>query len=257
MTEEPILVTGGTGTVGREVVRLLRDAGQQPRVLSRRPGPGRTTGDLVTGDLVTGAGLEDAVRGVGVVVHAATRPRHDVAGIRQLLAAAQRTGARPHVVLVSIVGADRVPLPYYRERCAVEDVVAHSGLPWTLQRSTQFHALLDRLFGWAARLPVLPVPAATDVQPIDEREVAARLVALARSEPAGRVPDLGGPQVRPFDDLARTWLAARRTRRPVLPVRVPGRVGSGYRAGAHLSPAHAEGRVTFDAYLAERTGGAA
>jgi uncharacterized protein YbjT (DUF2867 family) len=250
--EEPILVTGGTGTVGREVVRLLRNAGRQPRVLSRQRGPG-----LVTADLVTGAGLDEGVRDVGVVVHAATRPGRDVTGIRQLLAAARRAGVRPHVVLISIVGADRVPLPYYRERCAVEDVVAGSGFPWTVQRSTQFHALLDRLLGLAARLPVLPVPAATDVQPIDEREVAARLVTLAGSEAVGRAPDLGGPEVRPFADLARTWLAARRKRRPVLPVRVPGRVAGGYRAGGHLAPEHAEGHVTFASYLAQRNGSAA
>ncbi|GAA5142315.1 SDR family oxidoreductase [Pseudonocardia adelaidensis] len=250
--EEPILVTGGTGTVGREVVRLLRDAGSQPRVLSRQRGPG-----LVTGDLVTGAGIAEAVRDVGVVVHAATRPGRDVTGIRQLMAAARSTGAHPHVVLISIVGADRVPLPYYRERCAVEDAVAGSGLPWTVQRSTQFHALLDRLLGIAARLPVLPVPAGTDVQPIDEREVAARLVALAGAEPVGRAPDLGGPEVLPFADLARTWLAARRRRRPVLPVRVPGRVARGYRDGGHLTPGHAEGGVTFASYLAERNRSAA
>jgi uncharacterized protein YbjT (DUF2867 family) len=187
-----------------------------------------------------------------VVVHAATRPGRDVAGIRQLLAAAGRTGARPHVVLISIVGADRVPLPYYRERCAVEDVVAGSGFPWTVQRSTQFHALLDRLLRVAARLPVLPVPAGTNVQPIDEREVAARLVTLAGSEPRGRAPDLGGPAVCPFADLARTWLAVRRTRRPVLPVRVPGRAARGYRAGGHLTPEHAAGRVTFESYLDEQ-----
>jgi uncharacterized protein YbjT (DUF2867 family) len=248
----PILVTGGTGTVGREVVRRLRDAEQSPRVLSRQRGRG-----IATGDLVTGAGLDDAVRGAAVVVHAATRPGRDVAGVRQLLAAARRTGTSPHVVLISIVGADRVPLPYYRERCAVEEAVAGSGLPWTLQRSTQFHALLDRLLGLAARVPVLPVPAGTSVQPIDEREVAARLVALAGSGPVGRAPDLGGPEVRPFVELARMWLAARRRHRPVLPVRVPGRVARGYREGGHLAPGHAEGRITFGGYLSERYGSAA
>lgn len=249
--EGPILVTGGTGTVGREVVRLLREAERPPRVLSRRRGPG-----LVTGDLVTGAGLDEAVRDAGVVVHAATRPGRDVTGLRQLLAAARRAGGRPHIVLISIVGADRVPLPYYRERCAVEDLVIGSGFPWTVQRSTQFHALLDRLLGLAARLPVLPVPAGTDVQPIDEREVAARLVGLAGGEPAGRAPDLGGPEVRPFADLARTWLDVHHKRRQVLPVRVPGRVARGYREGGHLTPEHAEGRLPFASYLDERNGSA-
>jgi len=247
----PILVTGGTGTLGREVVRRLRDAGQQPRVLSRRAGPG-----LTRGDLDTGAGLDESVPGVAVIVHAATRPGHDLGGVRRLLAAVRRGGACPHVVFISIVGADRVPLSYYREKVAVEEALAGSGLPWTLQRTTQFHALLDRLFGYAARLPVVPVPAGTCVQPVDAGEVAARLVALAWAAPAGRVPDLGGPEVRSFAELARLWLAARRGRRPVLPVRVPGRVAAAYRAGGHLVPEHAEGRVTFAEYLAGRVGSA-
>src|SRR3954453_785620 len=69
-----ILVTGGTGTLGRGVVERLHERGPGPRVLSRRDGPGR-----VVGDLETGAGIAEAVRGVDAVVHAASRPGHDVA----------------------------------------------------------------------------------------------------------------------------------------------------------------------------------
>jgi uncharacterized protein YbjT (DUF2867 family) len=214
------------------------------RVLSRRPGPGRTVGDLDTG-----AGLEDALRGAAVVVHAASTPGHDVAGTRRLVEAARRVGAAPHLVFVSIVGIERVPLRYYREKLAVEEVVTGSGLPWTIQRATQFHDLLDMLFTRLARLPVLPVLAGTAFQPVDVRDVAERLAALSGAAPAGRVPDLGGPQVLPMAELARTWLAARGIRRPVLPVRLPGAIGRGYRAGGHLAPEHAEGRRTFAAFL--------
>src|SRR5687767_14879301 len=106
-----VLVTGGTGTLGRALVARLHAGGEQPRVLSRRVGPG-----LVTGDLDTGAGLEEALRDVSVVVHAASRHGRDVAGTQRLVAAARRVGADPHLVFVSIVGVDRVPLPYYREK---------------------------------------------------------------------------------------------------------------------------------------------
>jgi uncharacterized protein YbjT (DUF2867 family) len=245
----PILVTGGTGTLGREVVAQLRGAGADPLVLSRRPGPGR-----LVGDLDTGAGLVEALRGVPVVVHAATRAGHDVAGTGRLVAAARAAGAEPHLVLVSIVGVDRVPLPYYREKLAVERVVEGAGLPWTIQRATQFHALLDMIFTVTRRLPVLPVLAATDVQPVDVRDVAGRLVALVAATPTGRAPDLGGPRVRPMADLAAAWRTARRSRRRVLPVRLPGRVGRGYRAGGHLAPGHADGRITFEEFLAAAPG---
>jgi uncharacterized protein YbjT (DUF2867 family) len=242
-----ILVTGGTGTLGRAVVARLRADGSDPVVLSRRAAP-----DRVVGDLDTGAGLVEALRGVSVVLHAATRNGHDVAGTERLVAAARAAGVEPHLVFVSIVGIDRVPLPYYREKLAVERVVEGSGLPWTTQRATQFHALLDMIFTATRRLPVLPVLAATDVQPIDVRDVAERLVALVAAAPAGRVPDIGGPQVHPMADFATEWRTAHGSRRRVLPVRLPGPIGRGYRAGGQLTPGHADGRITFAEFLAAR-----
>jgi len=240
----PILVTGGTGRLGGELVAQLRAAGSDVRVLSRRSGAQR-----VVGDLDTGAGLVEAVRGAEVVVHAATRAGHDVAATQRLLDAIDRTGGRPHLVYVSIVGVDRVPMPYYREKLAVERLVEAGGPAWTIQRITQFHDLLDQVFSVARWLPVLPVLAATGFQPIDVRDAAERLVALAGARPAGRAPDLGGPQVRPMAELAAAWLTARGRRRRVLPVRLPGGIGRGYRAGGHLAPEHAEGRITFEEYL--------
>jgi uncharacterized protein YbjT (DUF2867 family) len=98
----------------------------------------------------------------------------------------------------------------------------------------------------------LPVLAGTDFQPIDLRDAADRLVALAGAEPAGRAADLGGPQVRPMAELGTAWSAARGRRRRVLPVRLPGGIGRGFRAGGHLAPERAGGRITFEEYLAGR-----
>ena len=239
-----VLVTGGTGTLGRALVPLLDD----PRVLSRRDGPGRAVGDLDTG-----AGLDAAVAGASVVVHLASRPRGDSAATARLVDAARRAGT-PHLVHVSIVGADRIPLPYYREKVRSERLVEESGLPWTILRATQFHDLLAGLFAAAARAGALPVLAGTSFQPIAVDDVAARLAALAAGPPQGRAADLGGPEVRTMADLARAWSAATGRRRPVLPLRLPGAIARGYRSGAHLAPAHAEGVVTFEQYLAASQG---
>jgi uncharacterized protein YbjT (DUF2867 family) len=247
----PVVVTGGTGTLGRSVVRELREAGAEVRVLSRRAGDGH-----VVGDLTTGAGLDDAVRGVGAIVHCATDtrvPRNDVTGIRNLTEAAHRHGA-PHLVYVSIVGVDRVPFPYYRVKHEVEGIVVESGLPWTILRATQFHDLVLTLSRFLARSPVMVVPAGTSVQPVDAAEVAARLAQLALAAPAGWAPEFGGPEVVPFTDLARAYLRARGVRRPVLPVRLPGRVARAYREGGHLTPGHAAGRRTYAEFLADRVG---
>jgi uncharacterized protein YbjT (DUF2867 family) len=247
------LVTGGTGTLGRVLVRQLRDAGRPVRVLSRRPGPDAADRDLgwATGDLTTGMGLDAALDGVTTVIHAASdlrTPGSDVAAANQLLAAARH--GRPHLVYVSIVGVDRVPLKYYREKLAVERLIERSELPWTIQRITQFHTLVLTLLKGAAKLPVVAVPAGTSFQPVDVPEAAAHLIRVAGGLALGRATDLGGPQVRSAADLARAYLRSRGRRRPVLPVRLPGAAARGYRAGGHLAPDHLGGGRTWEEFLA-------
>jgi uncharacterized protein YbjT (DUF2867 family) len=242
-----ILVTGGTGTLGRAVVARLRATGAQVRVLSRRPGPNR-----VVGDLLTGAGIVDALAGIDVVVHCATtlRGRKDVITTRVLLGAARE--GRPHVVYISIVGVDRLSMGYYRGKRASELLIERSGLPYTILRATQFHDLLATIFRLAAKLPVLLIPAIR-FQPVDVSDVAERLTELARGEPRGRVEDMGGPEVRAATDLARAYLDAVGTRRPVRGFRLPGKLFRTAAAGANTTPEHADGTVTFERYLSGRS----
>ncbi|MFG2332380.1 SDR family oxidoreductase [Streptomyces sp. NPDC048604] len=242
-----ILVTGGTGTLGRHVVeRLRQDGGNEVRVLSRSSRPYAV--DLRKG----GAELDAAVAGVDTIVHCASSPGGgDEQAARNLVAAARRAGVR-HLVYISIVGVDRVPLGYYQAKLAVERQIEESGLGWTVLRATQFHDLLVRLFQAMAKLPVMLVPAGVSDQPVDASEVAARLAELALAAPAGRVEDLGGPEVRPLDDLARSYLRATARRRPLIRVPLAGKAYRGFRSGGHLAPEHRVGKGTFDDDLAAR-----
>lgn len=130
---------------------------------------------------------------------------------------------------ISIVGVDRVPYRYYQAKLQAERLLQRSGLPWTILRATQFHQLVLLVARGLARLPVVPVPAATSFQPIDAAEVADRLVELAVGPPAGRVADMGSPQIRTATDLLRTYLHAARRHRLVVPVRLPVATFAGYR----------------------------
>ncbi|QGV81665.1 SDR family oxidoreductase [Streptomyces ficellus] len=240
------LVTGGTGTLGRHVTELLRAAGHEVRVLSRSTQPYAV--DLREG----GAGLDRALAGVGTVVHCASSPRGgDEQAAHNLIGAARRAGAG-HLVYISIVGVDRVPLGYYRTKLAVERLIEDSGLGWTVLRTTQFHDLLLRLFQGVGKLPVMPLPAGVSDQPVEVTEVAARLAALAAGAPSGRVTDMGGPEVRTLPDLARAYLRAAGLRRPVVGVPLAGAAYRGFRAGGHLTPGRAVGRGTFEDFLARR-----
>jgi uncharacterized protein YbjT (DUF2867 family) len=245
--DEPIAVTGGTGLLGREVVRRLREAGRGVRVVSRRPAPAGQDGDgWATADLRTGEGVAAALAGTAAVVHCATTGRRgqEVAFARTLVEA----GA-PHLLYVSIVGVDRVPLGYYRGKLAAERLIEKSGLPYTILRATQFHDLARTVLAWAAKAPVMLVPG-FPVQPVDAGDVAARLAGLATGEPGGRVPDLGGPAVREFRELAAAYLRATGRRRPVAALRLPGSTFRAFRDGGLLTPDHPTGTVTFEEYLA-------
>jgi uncharacterized protein YbjT (DUF2867 family) len=238
-----VLVAGGTGTVGRVVVDQLLTEGADVRVLSRGRRSGRRDVEQVTGNVRSGDGLDAAVAGVDIIVACVDPVEH-------LVAAAARAGA-PHLVYISIVGVDRIPFFYYRQKLADERLIAASGLPWTVLRATQFHDLIAVIMRYLSKPPVMALPAGTSFQPVDVREVGQRLAGLALDEPAGRAPDFAGPQVRTVGDLARSYLSMVGKRRPVMPVWLPGKVFRAIRAGENMAPQHAAGSITFEEYLAE------
>jgi uncharacterized protein YbjT (DUF2867 family) len=256
----PILITGGTGTLGRLVVPRLRDAGCDVRVLSRRSREGGEGIEFVTGDLATGEGIQAAVQGAEIIVHSAGSRKGDEHKAAHLVGAASRVGAR-HLVYISVVGADRIPVTsgidrgmfgYFASKLTAERVVADAGLPWTTLRATQFHDGIWMTARQLARLPVVLVPAGWRFQPVDPGEVADRLVELALGPPAGLVPDLGGPRVYAMAELVRGYLRATHRHRPILPVWLPGKANRAFQAGANLAPDRAVGRRTWEDFLADR-----
>lgn len=249
-----ILVTGGTGDLGQPTVAQLQAAGHQPRVLSRKPPqPGSTPpGGLVLGDLATGEGVRAALDGVDTVVHlATTRGRGDLRLATNLVEAISgQSGVTaapgPHLVLISIVGIDEIPVPFYRTKLEIERLV--SAVPHTILRATQFHNLVDDILNAQKLLPVLLAPTVT-LQPIAVEDVAHRLTELAGSPPSGRVPDIGGPEQLTVPDLARAWRQAKRSRRPIVPLRIPGKTFRAYASGAPLVAGPPYGRVSFVDFL--------
>lgn len=247
-----VLITGGTGTLGRHVVPLLRATGAPLRVLSRTPHKPRDGVQYVTGDLRTDDGVAAAVEGARTVLHLAGGPKGDEVAARNLSRAAVNAGVA-HLVFISVVAADRVPLSYFRTKLAAEQAVSGSGVPWTTLRAAQFHDLVLTVMHGLARSPVVPVLSGVRAEPVDVRDVAPRLVELALGEPAGLVPDLAGPEVRRFDDLTRAYLRVRDRRRPTIPVPMPGAAGRVYRAGQNLAGDEARrGTRGWDDFLTER-----
>ncbi len=199
-----VLVTGGTGHLGRAIVARLTDRGEQVRVLARRPGLDRSI-EWVCGDLATGAGVPEAVAGVDVVIHVATnspaarrggfRPRDfvrsptdvDIDGTKTLLAAADDAAVR-HLVHVSIVGLQHMARinPYSRVKLAVEELVRESAVPWSIARATGSYWLLDRMLARMTRRSIVLLPGDVHMQPADSDEFADVVVAAVAARQGTR-----------------------------------------------------------------------
>ena len=165
---EAILVTGGTGNLGSHIVRRLNEAGLAVRVLTRQSKAEEEGVTYFTADLLAGAGIDVAVDGAGTIIHCAGSQKGDEIATKNLVGAAARAG-RPHIVFISVVGAERIPVvgradrmmfSYFDMKRKAEEVVEGSGLPWTTLRATQFYDLAFMVARALAKLPVVPLRAA-------------------------------------------------------------------------------------------------
>jgi uncharacterized protein YbjT (DUF2867 family) len=186
-----IVVTGGRGVLGTEIVRRLEARGATAISASRHTGV----------DLATGKGLEAALHAADCVVHAAThRLRHrrvDLDGTRRMIKILASRSTPPHLVYVSIVGCDRIPQRYYRVKYACELALERSKLPVTVVRATQFHTLITEIASTVTFGPLALVPRGMAFQPCDHRWIAAGLAEVALgTAPSGyqRAADRAGPE---------------------------------------------------------------
>lgn len=247
----PILVTGGTGTIGSRVVPLLRAAGKDIRILSRHPRNNEPGIEHVAGDTVAGDGLAQALSGVDTVLHLAGGAKGDDVAARNLAEAARSSGIA-HLILISVVGADAMPIGYFRAKAAAERAIAESGIPWTVMRAAQLHEFVFPVVKGLARLLLSPAPKGLCFEPVHVDEVAARLAELALSAPSGRVADLAGPEVLDIPQLLAAYSDVYGHRHPKLPVRLPGAIGRAYRAGDNLAGPDAQRGVRSWAQFLEQ-----
>jgi uncharacterized protein YbjT (DUF2867 family) len=228
-----VLVTGGTGHLGRDIVARLTSEGHQVRVFTRSPRPAMQV-EWVIGDLATGEGLQAAVQGVHTVINAATdspiaqrggvRPMDlvrspsavDVPGTERLIAACRGASVQ-HLLHVSIVGLEEALLPYAKIKLAGEKLVRNSPLPWSVVRATPFYYLLERMLAGVGWLPVWPLPK-TRFNPVDTADVAAYLVRCAFDGARGERADIGGPETHSCIEFARQFQASRHLRRAIVPL---------------------------------------
>jgi uncharacterized protein YbjT (DUF2867 family) len=257
-----ILITGGTGVLGRQLTPRLQAAGHTVRIMSRGP---RKAGfdpgiEWAQSGLAPGPALAKALAEVDAVIHAASTPvgarKVEVDGTRTLLDACAQAGIG-HFMYISIVGVDHFPkFAYYQAKLAAEKVIETHSVPWTILRATQFHELLDERF--TPPLFMLPglalIPLDFKFQLIDSGEVAGRMVELVSAGPSGRAADIGGPEVLEWASIAKQWMQAHGKNRRLVRLPWSGSTPTAFRHGHNTCPEAPYGRVTFEAYLDNKYG---
>ncbi len=264
-----ILVTGGTGHLGRAIVALLNEDGHQVRVLARRPGNDPAV-EWVQGDLAKGQGVMPAVAGIQTVIHGATnspaaqrggfRPLDffrsptdvDINGAKALLEAAEEAAVE-HFIHISIVGLPHMaPLsPYSRVKIAAEDHVRGSTVPWSIVRSTGFYWLLDRMLVKMTRRRRVLLPADVHMQPADSDDFAAFVAECVTDGRRGEREDFVGPQTLTMREIAQQHLARRGLRRRIWNAPMPRRMKRALEAG-NTSLNARRGETTWAEWLRRR-----
>ena len=239
-----IAVAGGTGVAGRPTVAALRALGHEPVVLARSAGV----------DLLSGRGLAEGLAGTDAVIdttnistmRARTAGGFFEATARNLMRAAERAGVG-HIVVLSIIGIDRVPFGYYQGKVRQEETLRDSPVPVSILRTTQFHEFAVQYMARSTgRLLVAPK---MRTQPVAVREVGAALARIAAGSPAA-MSELAGPREEVLADMIRQVVRARGERRRVIEVRLPGAAGKAMAAGNNLAdPDVPRGTQTFADWL--------
>jgi uncharacterized protein YbjT (DUF2867 family) len=266
-TMDTVLITGGTGHLGRDLVSRLKGS-YRIRVVARSAGSDPDV-EWIRGDLATGEGIADAVAGTQTLIHAATLspaarrgffvPKDlwtspsevDREGTSRLLDLAAAAGVG-HILYVSIVGIDRPRVPYLRRKLEAEYLVRQGPIPWSIARATQFHWLLDRMFGKMARLPLVPLPD-LQVEPVDTTDFADYLVESVGQGPHGRLDDFGGPEVLTFSEAFDQWRHIRDGSVRTMRVPLPAAATNAAAAMSLSDPSSRHGTITWAEWLRTHT----
>jgi uncharacterized protein YbjT (DUF2867 family) len=208
-----IIVIGGSGLIGSKLVDKLRKQGHE--VVAASPSSGVNT--------ITGVGLAEALKGAEVVVDVSNSPSFEDAAVmkffetatRNIVQAEEAAGVRHHVVL-SVVGADRMPgSGYMRAKVEQEKLIKSSTVPYTIVRATQFFEFIGRIADDSTKGNTVYLSSVL-MQPIAADDVVSAVGRAALGTPVKGIIEIAGPERIRLDELVRRVLEAKHDVRKVV-----------------------------------------
>jgi uncharacterized protein YbjT (DUF2867 family) len=244
-------VTGATGVLGSALLDQLTRHEYKVKITSRSKPENIGPFEWVYSDLSSGEGIEEAVQGVDVIIHAATSPVKnskivEVSSFEEFLSKINHIN---HFIYPSIVGIDEIPFKYYKLKYEAEDLLKNSSIPYTIVRATQFHNFVENLFLSKPLFNRYVVPGNIKFQSVDVSEFANRLIGLVDKGPQGRTDDFGGPEVMTLKDMAELKIKINSESNKVLSFSMPGELYRALKDGKNTNDNQKMGKITFKDYL--------
>lgn len=245
-----ILVTGSTGQLGSALLKQLKGLDYQVKITSRRK-PKEVDFTWVYSDLLFGEGLEEAVKDVDVIIHAATSPTKnskniEVTGFEKLLSKLQ------HIKLFiypSIVGIDEIPFKYYRLKYKAEELLKNSSVPYTIARATQFHSFVESLLLSKPFFKRYIIPGRIKFQSVDVNEFARYLIELVNKGPQGKLDDFCGPDIMTLREMAELKIRINNETNAILSIPFSGKLYNSLIEGKNTNPMQRRGIISYEEYL--------
>ncbi|WP_289057222.1 NAD(P)H-binding protein [uncultured Flavobacterium sp.] len=251
-----VLVTGGNGNLGKYVVEALLKKEIKTVVLTTKTSiTTQNNIQFFTGDLLENIGLKEAAEDVEVIIHCASNPRNflqtDIEGTKNLLNAVDRNSIK-HFIYISIVGIDKSDYPYYQAKLQVENIVANSGIPFTILRTTQFHDFvlnMIKTLDQNGKSDSITIPSGLRFQSVAVQEVAELLASIALEQSKGLIKDFGGPEVLHFEEMTKSYLETIQSDKDIV-LEIPEDIRHKlFTTGVNLCPENNAGKQTWKEYL--------
>jgi uncharacterized protein YbjT (DUF2867 family) len=241
-----IFITGGTGNLGKSLSDLLASENIPFTIGSRNNKSG--AGNVAIIDLIQNQGLKEALQGKDIIFHLATDLKKETTITQNLLNA---IGADPHVHLIytSVVGTDKVPLAYYKQKLASEQAIKESGLRYTILRATQYHQFINQVISTFLKYPIGILPKKVVSQPIQTEIVASELYLLSLEQPLNKTYHIGGMETLTLEEMANDWLKQTGKKRWVLNLPVCGTLGKTLRDGSLTTPNKQSESISWKQWL--------
>ena len=248
-----ILVTGSTGQLGSVLLNQLKGSDYKVKITSRRK-PGRMGHfEWVYSDLLSGEGLEEVVKDVDVLIHAATSPTKnskniEVTGFENFLSKLKHI---KHFIYPSIVGIEEIPLKYYKLKYEAE-LLKNSSIPYTIVRATQFHGFVENLFLSKPLFKRYVIPGSIKFQSISVDEFAKHLIDLINKGPQGRTNTFGGPVIMTLREMAELKIKTNNETNKIFNIFLPGKLYKSFCDGKNTNSFQIAGRITFEEHLGNK-----